>query len=155
MRKYLFKAKCKDNNEWVEGFYYESSISGCYILSPKIEARKRDRLVVRDAFDVYEVIPDTVREYIGRTDDDGNKIFEGDILNANIDGMYDWHKGYVQYKHSQYKLNIYYDPIYSEIRQQAPQPPDLINIPVQCQIIGNIYDSPNLIREDKTTEDLL
>ena len=91
MRKYLFKAKRKDNNEWVEGFYYESLISDCYILSPKIKTRKRSGLVVGDTFDVYEVIPDTVREYIGRADDNSNKIFEGDILNANIDGMYDWH----------------------------------------------------------------
>ena len=74
MRKYLFKAKRKDNNEWVEGFYYESLISDCYIPSPKI---KTDELVIGDVFDVYEVIPDTAREYIGRVDDNGNKIFEG------------------------------------------------------------------------------
>ena len=35
MRKYLFRAKRKDNNEWVEGFYYERLINNCYILSPK------------------------------------------------------------------------------------------------------------------------
>ena len=43
MREILFKAKRMDNGEWVEGYYYESKISGCYILTPKLKVRKKRR----------------------------------------------------------------------------------------------------------------
>lgn len=45
MQYILFRGKRVDNGEWVEGYYYESKISGCFILSPKIKVRKKTELL--------------------------------------------------------------------------------------------------------------
>lgn len=82
MEEILFKGKRIDNGEWVDGNYYESKISGCFILSPKIKVRKKDGVVINDSFEVFEVIPETVGQYTGLTDKNGKKIFEGDIIRA-------------------------------------------------------------------------
>lgn len=83
MKEILFKGKRVDNGEWVYGCYYESKISGCFILVPKIKVRKKDGVVIGDSFDVFEVIPETVGQYTGIKDDKDVRIFEGDIINVH------------------------------------------------------------------------
>ena len=86
MKEILFRGKRIDNGEWVDGYYYESKISGCFILSPKIKVREKDGVVIKDSFEVTKVIPETVGEYTGVTEFDledetiNKKIFEGDIV---------------------------------------------------------------------------
>lgn len=81
----------------------------------------------------FTVYADTVGQFTGRTDRNGNKIFEGDIVQAALDGRYysveyiaddeyafnfvDLEKGYT---YSLYDFN------------------DII-------VIGNIYDNPELL----------
>ena len=82
----LFRGKREHNGEWVDGYYYESKISGCFILPPKIKVREKDGVVIKDSFEVTKVIPETVGEYTGVTEFDpkdktiNKKIFEGDIV---------------------------------------------------------------------------
>lgn len=80
MKEILFRGKRVDNGEWVYGYYYESKISGCFILVPKIKVRKKDGVVIGDSFDVFEVIPETVGQFTGLCDKNGDKIFTGDII---------------------------------------------------------------------------
>ena len=82
-REILFKAKRKDNGKWVEGYY--------------IYCRKRHYIlpVVNKAvgFDEredewVEIVPETLCQYTGLTDKNGQKIWENDILKAHLDENY-------------------------------------------------------------------
>ena len=79
MREILFRAKRVDNEEWVEGsflpdlrevFYRQKLIDG--FIKP-FGKTKEEREIV-------QVDRETVCQYAGINDADGNMIFEGDIL---------------------------------------------------------------------------
>lgn len=73
MRKILFRAKRKDNKQWVKG------LPACGIFTKEQEITHID--TETQEFDSpYEIIPETVSQYTGREDKFGNPIFEGDVV---------------------------------------------------------------------------
>ena len=84
MREILFKAKRIDNGEWVEGYVFDDGfvdskrmfVGGLVIMDYKGTAD--DRWKVGTAF--YEVDPNTICQYTGLTDKNGNKIWENDVV---------------------------------------------------------------------------
>ena len=76
----------------------------------------------------YEVYPETVGQFTGLTDKNGTKIFEGDI---------------VEYEGKRYSFN--YLPHYARFSPVKPNTVFCVFAYQRGEVIGNIYDNPELI----------
>ena len=141
MREILFRGKRIDNGERVEGDLLRSR-GKCYI---HMNLDPFDYLGELSGFiKMYEVDPETVCEFTGLTDKNGKKIFEGDIIAIDEDSIY-YHtaSGPVRtYKGmwvSFYLPDAHGRDCYDE----------LYRINAEREVIGNIHDNPELLKEDK------
>lgn len=120
MREILFRGKCLRNDEqWVYG-YYNGAINN------------------EDGY--FDVDLNTIGEYIGLCDKNGNKIFEGDVVEEKhtfSNGsttvkthIVEWRNescGFEPFSDSKYDWDCY------------AVDPDFV------EVIGNIYDNPELM----------
>ena len=91
MREILFKAKRLDNGEWVEGYYVFDKDDYVGIIVSYIDYQA----VTTFAVGGVRILSETVCQYTGKTDRNGDKIFEGDIVNIIADdeqGIIEWDK---------------------------------------------------------------
>ena len=92
-REIFFKAKRKDNGEWVEGYYiYHIKRTICPI-GDSVKPEDEQHVIMRDGFSdwnmprdtvVYEINPDTLCQYTGLTGKYGKKIWENDLLGHKL-----------------------------------------------------------------------
>lgn len=140
MREILFRGKRVDNGEWVQGTYYhQTEFYGdkCdyhYIIETCDELE--DNMMI-----FSKVIPETIGQYTGVTDKNGNKIFEGDIITAEI-----YEREYEDEYLSNTPIQVtycsgYFYPFHLEGCWRS----GVSNITV----IGNIHDNPELLKECK------
>lgn len=142
-REILFRAKRKDNGEWVEGFYVCISGTKHYILTgnPVISPHNVD-------VEFYRIIPETVGQFTGLTDRNGVKIFEGDIVHAVYQSNYigckniDFGIGVIKYEGSYYGGAAYGIDIIGESGLRI----FTASLEHGTEVIGNIYDNPELLK---------
>lgn len=144
MREILFRGKRKDNGEWVEGLLSQSTViaenKSAYV------ATAIDK-IVKKPFDGgwYEIDSETVGQFTGLLDNNGERIFEGDIVvydntpyNAfghRVTGEIVWHKCAWRLKYKEYGATYYY----------ALGSEDFFG--VKSEVIGNIHDNPELLED--------
>lgn len=133
--RHICKAKRTDNGEWVEGYFVEQNYPEyhAYIIkSINIEMDSRHIDILEH--DIIEVDHETVCQCTGLTDKNGKKIWENDIV----------HIPYERLEDSICKV-IYRRGMF--IGELADGCEDSI-IRSDLEVIGNIFDSPELLEEN-------
>ena len=132
MREILFKAKRKDNSEWVEGYLFDDRFPnskhyfvGGIIVKPYIgDADDKWNIV---GIDFCEIDPETLCQYTGLTDKNGKRIWENDIVkymwfgNEEVD--------IVEYRSTSIGLKENYNAVLTDI----------------TEVIGNVFDNPEYL----------
>lgn len=106
---------------WVYGFYYQDLDKGeikHYIKSCPMD---------------WEIIPETVGQFTGVYDKNGNEVYEGDIVSFdNLIYRIEWDSNNLSYCMRKGE-RIWYRIDYSELAMYS--------------VIGNVYDNPELLNK--------
>lgn len=143
MREILFKAKRKDNGEWVEGFLFHCLNNGeeWWIGNEPLSANDYSEIIgeYRTWFPIDE---NTICQYTGLTDKNGNKIWENDIVEVKNDKHHfisqiewdNWCKGF-----------MFQDTKTTACGMDAISDSGCYRF--GCEVIGNIFDNTELVGE--------
>lgn len=126
MRTIKFKAKCLDNRKWVSGDLSYSLFGNLDILGFVEEEDGR-----MGFFGTYPIDPDTVCQFTGMKDREGNEIYEGDVLDGEPECEIVFTKGTFATRSIGYSGNVMLDPLYYFQREDGT---------LDCKVIGNKFD---------------
>ena len=124
MREILFRGKT-EKGEWIEGFYVKDVIE-TYIYDRYRNTR------------MQSVIPETVGQYTGLTDKNGERVFEGDILefpDRLVEVFWHAHLGCWDSNFLKYT---------NKEKDRVDMSP--CNWEYNSEVIGNIHDNPELLK---------
>ena len=148
MREILFRGKRTDNGKWVEGELLHDMQNRPYLYW---KTPKELPIVFSDH---AIVTPATLGQYIGLTDKNGKKIFEGDIIKFHkFRYEPDW-VGVVGYDYCSYivtgRMPLAYEKRINEEPFYCPFEVALSSIDkATIKVIGNIHDNPELLKEGR------
>lgn len=126
MREILFRGKRKDNGKWVYGNYAATDNN-----------EKQQHFIFQNRAFEFEVDAGTVGQYTGLPDKNGEKIFEGDIIDFSDRSDGDRY-GVIQYDSEETEFIIICDLFCEGLGRY--------HYSRNVEVIGNIYDHPELLR---------
>lgn len=127
MRDIKFRAKLSYANDWVYGSLVRDSLT--------------DRYDIRDVARIYYPVSNpTICEYVGLKDRNGKEIYEGDIVDAVFE-----EDGVIIRNRAQ----VVFDNGCWVIKWQEFKNTDYLYDDIEwLEVIGNIYDNPELLLEE-------
>lgn len=128
-REILFKAKRKDNGKWAEGYYRRIPCMG--MLEHYIMPRNP-----KNRMEQYAIDPDTICQYTGLTDKNGQKIWENDIAHIRSSGLSGY--GVVKYQNGNLVL----------VDEKRKRTYSLYG-EWKIRKDGNIFDNPDLLEVEE------
>ena len=148
MREILFKAKRKDNGEWVEGYYIYHIKRTICPFGDSVKPEDEQHVIMQDGFSdwnmprdtvVYEIDPDTLCQYTGLTDKNDKKIWENDICNRK-----EKYPEIVTYNKGDWQLDYSY-VFGKEMHTDACNLGFYVCERNCVEVIGNIFDNAELL----------
>lgn len=137
MREILFKAKRIDNGEWVEG---------CLVIDHSRSNLFEYRMQPVESGVLYAppIDPETLCQFTGLCDKNGNKIWENDIVNHN--------GKYVPVKFGRYcscfDYGNYNFGFYVDFPEETFYRKELGYWHRKIETAGNVFDNPELLQEE-------
>lgn len=139
MREILFRAKRLDNGEWVEGYYVKGSTRHCIQKS-------------LSGYPKWDIDLNTLCQYTGLTDNNGNKIWENDILHCKNRDMVEEADFITQVEWDDiWKGFIMQDTVNSAVGLDAINP-NVQGIYEVVEHLGNVFDNPELLKGGGTDD---
>lgn len=143
----LFRAKTKQYHNWVEGAYLRHLSRTPYCIGDRVKPDDYQHLIICDGFsdwgmprDIqqFEIDPNTLGECSGVKDKKGRMIYEGDIvkMRSYAGGT---HNAVVYFERGKFAV----DGSRYSFKGICPN---------SVEVIGNIYDTPELIDGGKRDE---
>jgi len=134
-RKIEFRGRRVDNGAWVYGYYWTNEVGNHFI---KVIRDNNDNFVGNPTTNDFEVIPETVGQYIGVKDKNGIEICDGDILERG--GFWGWYVAYEDGGFRKMPINMVQriNWEHSLLEQDTVY---------YWEIIGNIHDNPELMED--------
>ena len=130
MREILFKAKRADNGEWVTGYYIKSIVDG------SVFGYIRESIFGTD----IKIMLNTICQYTGLTDKNGNLIWENDVMVAHLDDRFPEDATYTRVV---WNNNGFYT---KEQGSDDIFPLDKFD-QENFEVCGNLFDNPELMNE--------
>lgn len=140
MREILFKAKRIDNGEWIEGYYTECR--GETFIG--IDTSSMFEIFCPPVIRWFKVSSETLCQFTGLCDKNGNKIWENDIVNHNGKyapvkfGMY-----CSSFDYGSYNFGFYVD-----FPEETFYRKELGYWHRKIETAGDIFDNPELLQEE-------
>ena len=132
MRNIIFKAKTLQG-EWVEGYY--TKLKWCNNIIHVVIPEGAEIDSGNSLCEAHDINPETLCQYTGLTDKNGNRIWENDIVKHDISDTI----GTVRWYQEDYAGWCVDDVVIDE--QQFTD-----EMWSECEIVGNIFDNPELLK---------
>jgi hypothetical protein len=140
-REIIFRGKSIGTGEWLYGHLFNYGLtapSNVPCISVCVPTSWEE------AYSLYAVHPDTIGQYTGLKDKDGNKIFEGDILEyigKRKDNMNKVYRRKVVFHEGMFALLSKELQAYSALKHHCMEDGRFA-----WRVIGNVHDNPELMK---------